>query len=181
VWTLTLDMSTDIPLPRSENGLPILATRPGFAYYGDRENWCVAASVHRDSNTVERSNWHTVTTDILGMGDESGNEDGLADAAIERISNFLVGWVDYLLVRLGTPQAARAVEWMHSLEIRPVADEDHLNTLVCNEEWCVRCYRAVRQDHDSPSSRCCGKFRSEADAEDIRRRWRTRSMARLPT
>ena len=165
--------------PSSE--LPILSTGPGFAYYGDRDGWCVAASVHRDSDALERSNWHTLTANILGMREASENEDMLADAAVERMSHFLVRWVDYLLVRPGTPQAARALEWRHRLELCQVADEVHLKTLLWNEEWCVRCDRATREEHVSQSGPACTKFRSEQDARSIRTRWQTRSTKHLRT
>lgn len=161
------------------NQLRILRTRSGFAYYGDREGWWVAASVDRDSAAVERSNWCTLSADILAMRDARGNEDMLADAAVERTSHFLVGWVDYLLVRPGTPQAARALEWHNTLELCQVADEVHLKTLLWNEKWCVRCDHATREDHASEAGPACGKFRSEDDARDIRRRWRTRSTMGL--
>lgn len=175
------EMSSYSRCPAPANELPILTTRRGFAYYGDRDGWWVAASVHRDSDASERSNWHTVTADILAMRDDSGNEDMLADAAVERMSHFLVGWVDYLLVRPGTPQAARALDWRHRLELCPVADAVHLRTLLWNEEWCVRCDRARREEHDSGRGTACRKFRSECDAEDIRTRWRTRSTNRHRT
>lgn len=162
--------------PPSE--LQILTTRRGFAYYGDRDGWCVAASVHRDSDALERSNWHTLTADILAMRDEGGDEDMLADAAVERISHFLVGWVDYLLVRPGTPQAARALEWRHRLELCPVADDVHLRTLLWNEEWCVRCDRARRAEHAAENGSACSKFRSADHAGNIRSRWRMRRDAR---
>ena len=174
MWTMTREMSSDCRRRGPPSELPTLTTGPGFAYYGDREGWCIAASVHRDSDALERSNWHTLTADILGMREESGNEDMLADAGVERTSHFLVGWVDYLLVRPGTPQAARALEWRHRLELCPVADEVHLKTLLWNEQWCVRCDRATREEHASDRSLVCSKFRSKDDAKAIRRRWRTR-------
>src|SRR4029077_8223285 len=89
--------------------LPILKSGPGFAYYGDREGWYVAASVHRDSDALERSNWHTVSCAVLAMEDQGANQDLLADAAVERIRHLIVVWVEYLLSRPGTPQAARAL------------------------------------------------------------------------
>jgi hypothetical protein len=156
------------------NQLPILKGEPGFFYYGDRKGWCVAATVHRDSDALERSNWHIVTADILRMPDDSDNEDMLADAGIERISNFLVGWVEYLLVRPGTPQATRAIDWRQKLDRYPVADEFHFGELEWKEEWCVRCDGATREDHYSPAGLGCGKFRSEDDADDICQRWRVR-------
>jgi hypothetical protein len=154
--------------------LPILKSAPGFVYFGGRAGWCVAATSHRDSDAIERSNWHAITVDILAISDQSANEDMLADAAIERISHFVVGWVEYLFVRPGTPQAARALEWRRKLELYPVADEFHLGELEWNEEWCVRCDRATREDHYSPRNPGCSKFRSEDDADNTRRRWQLR-------
>ena len=152
--------------------LPVIATGARFAYYGDREGWCIAATVHRDSGALERSNWYTLTVDILGMPESSANEDGLADAAIERMRHFLVGWIEYLLVRPGTPQAACAIKWRKKLDIYPIADEVHFGVLEWNEEWCVRCHGATRADHYSSNASDCGKFRSKDDADNIHRRWR---------
>jgi len=165
-------MSTHHPRERL-NQLPVLTSKPGFTYDGDRAAWCIAATVHRDSDALERSNWHVLTRDILGLPEASDNEDMLADAAIERISHFLVGWVDYLLVRPGSAQAARALEWRQKLDGYPVADERHLSELEWNEDWCVRCDGATRADHCHPAGPTCRKFRSRYDADDIRRRWRT--------
>lgn len=161
----------------STTALPVLKTRLGFSYYGDREGWWIAATVHRESDTLERSNWHVLTTDILGMTDASDSPDMLADAAVERISHFLVGWVDFLLVRPGTAQASRAIHWRKRIDCYGIADEVHFGELAWNEEWCVRCNRGAREDHCLQGARGCAKFRSQSDAEGMRRRWNTRSQS----
>jgi len=146
-----------------------IGSEPGFAYWGEREGWLIALSVHRDSDALDRSNWGVITKDVLSVPDSGEND--LGDAAIEGASHFLVGWVDYLLVRPGTPAAERALEWRERLEDYPVADEMHMSELEWDEEWCVRCDMATRAEH--PTGSC--RFRSEDDAREIERRWRTRN------
>ncbi len=148
------------------------SSKDSFVYYGDREGWHVALSVHRDSDVLDRSNWDVITADVLAIRDDAPAVDGLADAAIERMSHFLCGWVDHLLVRPGSTAAARARYWHDKLESYPVADEEHYSALETNEEWCERCDSATREQH--PIARC-GKFRGEYETEEIHRRWDARS------
>jgi hypothetical protein len=147
------------------------SARDSFAYWGDREGWRVALSQHRDSDALDRSNWDIIATDVLSVPTDGEPEDGLEDAAIESVSHFLVGWVEYLLVRPGSSAERRALEWRERLENYPVADETHYGMLEWNEEWCTRCDSDTRENH--PTGRCA-KFRSEQDAEDIAYRWHHR-------
>lgn len=134
-----------------------------FAYWGEREGWLIAATQHRDSDALARSNYRVILADLRG---------GLYsdDTAEETMSHWAVGHVDYLLVRPGTPAAARAEYWAGKLEDYPVADEADLGQLEWTEEWCVRCDRGTREQH--PIAGC--PFRSADEAEEIRARWRYR-------
>lgn len=130
-----------------------------FAYWGERAGWRIAASQHRDSDALERSNYRTITSDILPAYPE--------DAAVESMSHWAVGWVEYLLVRPGSPAADAAQRWSDRLADYPVADEDDYSALEWTEEWCVRCDRGTREDH--PLHGC--RFRGESDRDDIGYRW----------
>jgi hypothetical protein len=156
-------MTTTTELPKIHS-----SAEHSFAYYGDREGWSIALTVHRDSEALDRSNWEVITADILAIPTDGDPADGLPDAAIESASHFLVGWVDYLLVRPGSSAERRALEWREKLDNYPVADEDHYYELEWNEEWCVRCDRATREEH--PTTRC-GKFRSAEDDKWPQENW----------
>lgn len=140
-----------------------------FSYSGDRVGWHLALSVHRDSEALDRSNWEVITEEILAIPDEGDPEDELADAAIERMSHWAVGWIDYLVVRPHSTAEKRAIEWKQKLDDYPVADEEHYSQIEWNEEWCVRCDRGTREQHDD-SFRC--KFRSAEEADEIKYKWR---------
>lgn len=143
-----------------------------FVYYGEREGWLIALNVHRDSDALERSNWRIITPSILAADPN--------DAAIERMNHWAVGWIDYLLVRPGSPAQTAAEGWAERLANYPVADEEDFSALEFGEEWCVRCDRGTREDHyettvnGAPLNGTCRKFRSADDADEIRYRWQHR-------
>lgn len=162
-------MTTAVQLPELRS-----SSANSFIYYGDREGWHIALSVHRDSEAIDRSNWEVITADVLAVPDDGDPEDGLPDAAVESMGHWAVGWVEYLLVRPGSSAERRALEWAEKLDNYPIADEEHCSELEWREEWCVRCDYGTREDHDSDSwTRPC-KFRSRDDAEDITYRWKHR-------
>lgn len=105
--------------------LPILrgSAAESFAYWGEREGWYIALSQHRDSDALDRSNWRTIAPPMLAAHPD--------DAAIESMSNWAVGWVEYLLVRPGTAAETAALEWRDNLADYPVADESDWSAL----EW----------------------------------------------
>lgn len=92
------------------------------AYWGDREDWLIAASVHRDSDTVDRANW----AEWCKALPESGT------VAIERSTHWAVGWVDYLVIDPSDTAAVALAESLRErLEDYPVLDEMELSNL----EW----------------------------------------------
>lgn len=135
-----------------------------FAYWGTRAGWLIALSQHRDSDTIERSNWRTIVPAMLRAYPE--------DAAVESMSNWAVGWTEHLLVRPGTAAAVAAQRWADKLADYPLADEEDYSLLEWAEEWCVRCDRGTREQHADGS--LCPKFRSAEDADEITYRWRNR-------
>jgi hypothetical protein len=134
-----------------------------FAYWGERSDWLVALSQHRDSDAIDRSNWRTIAYPLIEAHPE--------DAAIESFSNWAVGWSEVLLVKPGTPAATAAQDWADKLADYPAADDEDWSLLEYNEEWCVRCDRGTREDHPLTG---CRAFRSENDAAEIASRWRYR-------
>lgn len=68
------------------------------AYWGERGAWLVAYTMHRDSDTITRSNWRVL---LKRFGGESES------VAIERASHWAVGWIDRLVIH---PDAARLIE-----------------------------------------------------------------------
>lgn len=148
--------------------LPVLggsSAAHSFAYWGERQEWLIALTVHRDSDALERSNWDVITDDLLANFPTD-------HTAIETFSNWAVGWNMVLLVRPGTAAVARAQEWAEKLDNYPVADENHFSELEFGEEWCVRCDRGTREQHFD--ERLCNRFRDAEEADEIAYRWRTR-------
>ena len=136
-----------------------------FVYYGEREGWLIALSQHRDSEALDRSNFAVISADLRGRFTD--------DVAIESTSHFLVGWVEYLLVSPDNADAVAAAEaWRDRLADYPVADEENFGELEYNEEWCMRCDSATREQH--PTVRC-GKFRSAEDVRELTYRWQSRA------
>lgn len=134
-----------------------------FAYWGDRTGWLIVLGQHRDSDALERSNWEVISDDLMTRYPD--------DVAIERFSNWAVGWSESLLVRPGSPALGAAKTWHDKLAQYPVADEDHYSMLEANEEWCVRCDSAMAIEHPTTQ---CKRFRSENDADEIRWSWKHR-------
>lgn len=103
-----------------------LTPQPNFAYYGKRGHWLVVIGQHRDSDTLDRSNFRVIARDLQGRYGE--------DVAIERASHFLVGWAETLLVNPCNADAvAVANEWREKLEGYPVANEDDYSELESEE------------------------------------------------
>ncbi len=145
------------------------------AYWGTREDWLVALRQNRDSDDIDRSNWMCITEEFARLFENEQNEDW----AIERESHWAVGWVEALLVRPGTPAADWAQQIADRLADYPVFDDEHHSMLEFDEEWCVRCDRGTREDHERPRVYfVCGKFRSESDAHEIQWMWNTRKERR---
>lgn len=99
-----------------------------FAYWGDLDLdvWGTMLSVHRDSDTLDRSNWEVISEDMTTRFEE--------DVTIESASHFLVGWVEKLQVNTANPDALEAAyEWYLKLQDYPVADEEHFFNLEFEE------------------------------------------------
>jgi hypothetical protein len=102
--------------------------RPGSGvYFGERADWLVAATVHRESDCLQRSNWRVM---LAKLGGESES------VQIERASCSLVGWIDRLLVDPADHARVKLVtEATEDLEVYPVLDEDDFSTLEYEEYY----------------------------------------------
>lgn len=112
-----------------------------FAYWGDRPDWLVAYSQHRDSDCLERSNFRSFARELglmVGepLSDGSSRSGDTEDAAIESCSHFLVGWVEYLLVRPGSEAETAADAMLARLDDYPVVDDEDWSNLE-HEEACL--------------------------------------------
>jgi hypothetical protein len=106
----------------------------GFDPVGD----FLILSKHRDSDTVERSNFECAQRDLAQVQvkeptPEQTRTQGEGWFYTFRASHFLCGWVEYLLVREDAPEEVlqAAGEIICSLSDYPVLDDDHHSGL----EW----------------------------------------------
>lgn len=136
------------------------------AYWGDRANWLVAYSAHRDAQALERSNWRCFGQALRALPtvrDWSGEDLPIAE---ERASHWAVGWIDYLLVNPACPEAvAEAERLLARLEDYPVLDEFDFSeeeTNEANEVW-RECYRPKDRLKYIRENRSQFKFRSFSD------------------
>jgi len=98
------------------------------SYFGDHGDWLCFLGVHRDSDSLSRSNFEVARRELAAL-DESGE---LYD--IERAGHWAVGWVDVIIIH---PEAealiAFAEETKAALENYPVLDDEHFSELEHNE------------------------------------------------
>ena len=107
----------------------------GFSPIGD---YCILTR-HRDSDALTRSNWE-VARQSFNVEPFDNRETGYADRPTVydwRAGHFLVGWVEYLMVRADADDdtLARAAEIVGKLEDYPILSEDHFSEL----EWGEAC------------------------------------------
>lgn len=143
-----------------------MESKRGFAYYGDREGWLIAAIQAPDyGDAIQRSNFRSMLRELGGASD---------DVAVEYTGGAL-GSIDYLLVRPDSPAVETAERIRARIDDYILVDEDDLSALEWDEEWCVRCDRGTREQHPLNA---CHKFRSKDDAREIAWRWNERGHAR---
>lgn len=105
------------------------------AYSGDNQEGYIVAAVNRDSGILERANWEALT----GLLTDAAPDDTVV---IERASHWACGWVDYLIIKRGTPYtkaALRAAIYAHSsLDSYPILDEEihsRIEDEDCRQVW----------------------------------------------
>lgn len=96
-----------------------LALLPGCSNHEHR-NWLIGpVGHHRDSDTVEESNWQ-VMLDAMSDADPSGE-----NYEVHRFGHWAVGWVEEIAARPGSKCAALAAELRERLDNYPLLDEEH--------------------------------------------------------
>jgi len=103
------------------------AFRHSACYWGERGEWYIVAAQHRDSESIDRSNFAVL---LQKLGGESET------VAVERASHWAVGWLEYLIVRPDNRKGLRiAIEAHSSYYDYPLLDESHHSELEFNEAW----------------------------------------------
>jgi len=92
------------------------------AFWGDEKllEWHIAGFQNRDSDCLQRSNWHSMLKELGGEG---------KSVQIINCSHWACGWLEYLIVKPGTTKEKRVQELRDSLEGYPVLDESHYSEL----------------------------------------------------
>lgn len=114
----------------------------GFSPAGDY----LIASVNRDSDALERSNFECITRDLMREAESCTDEEravvednqpaNMQDIVYTwRASHWAVGWVKYLMVSKLAPQRIldSAAETLAALSDYPVYNESHFSELEWNE------------------------------------------------
>jgi hypothetical protein len=97
------------------------------AYWGERHEWFVAAGRHRDSDSLEESNFRSLLKKLGGESDT---------VAVERENHWLVGWVENLLIDpADVERVAIAEKVREDLEDYPVVDESDWSDLEYEQFW----------------------------------------------
>lgn len=130
------------------------AWTPPSSYFGFNPSgdYCIA-TMHRDSDALERSNYACIGSDLMGDGKAGDLEppwyapdDGMWSASPKdyatrpnvyqwEASHCLVGWVRYIMIRCDAPKALleTAEGALAMLADYPVYNEDHWSDLEFNE------------------------------------------------
>jgi hypothetical protein len=123
---------------KTEELIAGIITKPSdFAFYGEGEGetWFAPGGwgftpieTHRDADTITRSNWTAITSDLLERFPDSFQ--------LHHTSHWAVGWYDHLAVNTADTAAVEALaEWLDKLEGYPVADEEELSRIEDEEIW----------------------------------------------
>lgn len=152
-----------------------ISATPGacFVYFGDRGDWPIVMTQHRDSELVERSNFIVAERMLRASGEQTDATGELDGVAIERSSHWAVGWIERLLIAPGNAELARiAAEITEALEQYPILDDDHYSDMesdeheqgIC-EQWCSECEYLLQQHGSGDCEDDC-KHCAEENAGD---------------
>ena len=102
------------------------------SYWGDCRDWLVVLTQHRDSGSIEASNFR-VAAKLLHATDGTS-----VTATTESANHWAVGWVEYLLVRPDyQPDIDLALKIVNKIDIYSVLDDDDQYNLAYErkEDW----------------------------------------------
>lgn len=97
------------------------------AYWGERREWLVAATLNRDSDALSRSNYRCMLRLLGGNGTEGrkGNQEVAEGVAVEEARHWACGWLQYLIVDPARADlVAIAEKALSRLEDYPVLNEE---------------------------------------------------------
>lgn len=111
------------------------------AYFGERGNWSIVLSVHRDSEYINVSNFRVAQKRLEAIDADS--------VAVERSSHWACGWIDRLLIAPDVSALAVEAEAIRAqLDDYPVLDEDDWIELESdNAADMGYSYDCYREDH----------------------------------
>jgi len=89
---------------------------PNAIYSRDRGNWLVLLTVHRDSDIPAWANWKAAIQALKGV---EGWD-------VERATHWKVGWIDFLIVRPGSP-AHKVAQMFKPPQEYPIFDKSLLS------------------------------------------------------
>jgi hypothetical protein len=98
--------------------LPAIAKQAHFMYSGEHGDWRICLSVHRDSDTLDQSNFDAMRRALESAGEQN------VDWTIEHCGHWAVGWINHLTVRPDSACEAAALAMLARLDDYPVLDED---------------------------------------------------------
>ena len=109
------------------------------AYFGENGDWLIAAAVHRDSGTIDRSNFTCFEQALKALPEFAAWEGEFQPVTVERFNHWAVGWVDYLIVDPAFVAGVKMAESIREgLEDYPVLSDEHLSELEsaeANQVW----------------------------------------------
>jgi hypothetical protein len=121
------DLGVNVPANGKRFGRMADAFRESAAYWGEHGEWFIVAAQHRDSDTLDRSNFAVL---LKQLGGESES------VAVERANHWAVGWCEYLIIRPDNRKALRHAIHAHSaVTDYPILDESHWSELEYSEGW----------------------------------------------
>lgn len=104
------------------------------AYWGISRDYLVVIGRTRDSDALDESNFRSTLKRLGGEGD---------DVTVERETHWACGWVEFILVRPGSPAAIEAADIREAIARSPILDDEDYSILEderCAELW-SNCYR----------------------------------------
>lgn len=117
------------------------------AYWGEKSDWLVVATKHRNSDCLVRSNFRCLIEALAGKEHKHAGAKGSSELteflAIEEASHWAVGWLQYLIINpADTVGIALAEKLLAEIEDYPVLNEEDFSELEseeANETW-KNCY-----------------------------------------
>lgn len=111
----------------SADGPTAFDSRANYAGADMSAFYVAPVSITRDSQTLERSNWHVVTTDIAAVAQHDETDSHC-------MGHWACGWYEIFLIHESDAAALECADkWAAVLAEYPVASEDHWSELQWDE------------------------------------------------